>query len=85
MEPSKTTAMRMLCGLLVPTSRVGKVAGFDIMSQSEQVKTHWVYESKFSLYNNLTAKENILFYSGLYGMSKRNWSKPVRHCLQDWD
>ncbi len=68
----KTTAMRMLCGLLVPTSGVGKVAGFDIMSQSEQVKKHIGYMSqKFSLYNNLTAKENILFYGGLYGMSKK--------------
>ena len=65
----KTTAMRMLCGLLLPTSGNGKVAGFDIFSQNEQIKKHIGYMSqKFSLYNDLTAKENIEFYGGLYDL-----------------
>lgn len=65
----KTTAMRMLCGLLLPTSGSGKVAGFDIFSQNEQIKKHIGYMSqKFSLYNDLTAKENIEFYGGLYDL-----------------
>lgn len=65
----KTTAMRMLCGLLLPTSGSGNVAGFDIFSQNEQIKKHIGYMSqKFSLYNDLTAKENIEFYGGLYDL-----------------
>lgn len=63
----KTTAMRMLCGLLKPSSGEGRVAGFDINLQSEEIKKNIGYMSqKFSLYNDLTARENILFYGGLY-------------------
>jgi ABC-2 type transport system ATP-binding protein len=67
----KTTAMRMLCGLSVPTSGIAKVAGFDVYKQSEQIKKHIGYMSqKFSLYQDLTVSENIDFYGGIYGMSR---------------
>jgi len=65
----KTTAIRMLCGLLSPTSGKGMVAGFDIKSQREKVKKHIGYMSqKFSLYDDLSAMENIMFYGGIYGI-----------------
>jgi ABC-2 type transport system ATP-binding protein len=66
----KTTAMRMLCGLSIPTSGKGTVAGFDIYHQTEDIKKHIGYMSqKFSLYEDLTIRENIRFYAGIYGMS----------------
>lgn len=66
----KTTAMRMLCGLSVPTSGKATVAGFDVFSQTEKIKKNIGYMSqKFSLYNDLTVKENIRFYAGIYGMT----------------
>lgn len=65
----KTTAMRMLCGLSKPTSGKGFVAGFDINSQSEQVKKNIGYMSqKFSLYDDLKVWENIRLYAGIYGI-----------------
>ncbi len=65
----KTTAMRMLCGLSIPTSGHGMVAGFDITTQSEEVKRHIGYMSqKFSLYGDLTVKENLRLFSSIYGM-----------------
>jgi ABC-2 type transport system ATP-binding protein len=64
----KTTAMRMLCGLSIPTAGTGTVAGFDIYKQTEKIKRHIGYMSqKFSLYEDLTVKENIRFYGGIYG------------------
>ena len=66
----KTTAMRMLCGLSIPTSGQATVAGFDVYKQTEQIKKNIGYMSqKFSLYEDLTVKENIRFYAGIYGMS----------------
>ncbi len=68
----KTTAMRMLCGLSKPTSGVGKVAGYDIRTQSEMVKKNIGYMSqKFSLYDDLKVWENIELYAGIYGMNDR--------------
>jgi ABC-2 type transport system ATP-binding protein len=65
----KTTAMRMLCGLSFPTSGKGLVAGFDIRTQSEQVKRNIGYMSqKFALYEDLTVAENIRLYAGIYGV-----------------
>jgi len=65
----KTTAMRMLCGLLMPTSGEATVAGFDVYKQTEQIKNNIGYMSqKFSLYEDLTITENIRFYAGIYGL-----------------
>ncbi len=65
----KSTAMRMLCGLLEPTAGSGKVAGFDIYTEREKIKRRIGYMSqKFSLYQDLTARQNIRFYAGIYGM-----------------
>src|SRR5215217_6009574 len=66
----KTTAMRMLCGLSLPTAGEAAIAGFDIYRQTEQIKRSIGYMSqRFSLYEDLTIKENIRFYAGIYGMS----------------
>jgi ABC-2 type transport system ATP-binding protein len=65
----KTTTIRMLCGLLPQTSGLGRVLGFDIASQSEQIKSRIGYMSqKFSLYDDLTVAENLRFYSDVYGV-----------------
>lgn len=65
----KTTAMRMLTGLLVPTEGEATVAGFDVYSQAEQIKKRIGYMSqKFSLYEDLTVRENIRLYGGIYGL-----------------
>lgn len=77
----KTTAMRMLCGLSLPSSGKATVAGFDVYNQNEQIKKNIGYMSqKFSLYEDLTVKENIWFYAGIYGMKRsliRDQSKVV--------
>lgn len=66
----KTTAMRMLCGLSIPTSGEAAVAGYDVYKQTEKIKKNIGYMSqKFSLYEDLTIKENIQFYAGIYGKS----------------
>ncbi|MCD4698089.1 MAG: ABC transporter ATP-binding protein [Bacteroidales bacterium] len=68
----KTTAIRILCGLSSPTSGKVKVAGFDVYKQTELIKRNIGYMSqKFSLYENLTLKENIRFYAGIYGISTK--------------
>ena len=66
----KTTAMRMLCGLSLPSEGNATVAGFDVYTQNEQIKKNIGYMSqRFSLYEDLTIKENIRFYAGIYGKS----------------
>ena len=66
----KTTAMRMLTGLSKPTSGEGRVAGYDITHEAEQVKKHIGYMSqRFSLYEDLRVWENLRLYGGIYGMS----------------
>jgi ABC-2 type transport system ATP-binding protein len=77
----KTTTIRMLCGLLVPTSGSGTVAGYDIATQAEQIKTQIGYMSqRFSLYSDLTVDENLRFWGGTYGLwgdrldSRREWA-----------
>ncbi len=68
----KTTAMHILTGLNQPTSGHGKVAGFDISTQYEQIKRNIGYMcQKFSLYNDLTVKENLQLFGGIYGMSDK--------------
>ena len=65
----KTTAMHMLTGLNQPTSGTGRVAGFDIRTEHEQIKKHIGYMSqRFSLYEDLTVAENIWLFGGIYGM-----------------
>src|SRR6476659_8264989 len=64
----KTTAMRMLCGLSLPTSSEATVAGFDVYKENEKIKKSIGYMSqKFSLYEDMTVSENIRFYAGIYG------------------
>lgn len=68
----KTTAMRMLCGLSYPTSGDATVAGFNVYKEQEKIKKNIGYMSqKFSLYENLTPKENIRFFGGVYGLSNK--------------
>lgn len=67
----KTTAMKMLTGLLLPTSGMATVAGFNVFTESEQVKRRIGYMSqRFSLYEDMTVKENVRFYGGIYGLSR---------------
>ncbi|MCF6352587.1 MAG: ABC transporter ATP-binding protein [Cyclobacteriaceae bacterium] len=68
----KTTAIKMLCGLLTPTSGKATVAGFDVFKQSESIKNTIGYMSqKFSLYSDLTVWENITLYAGIYGLTNK--------------
>ena len=76
----KSTTIRMLCGLLLPSGGSGTVAGFDIMRESERIKSHIGYMSqKFSLYDDLRVEENIDFYAGIYGVPKAR-----RAARKDW-
>lgn len=79
----KTTAMRMLCGLSAPTSGTGRVAGFDIYKETEQIKRHIGYMSqKFSLYGDLKVWENIRLYGGIYGLSAKQLKAKTDELLQ---
>jgi ABC-2 type transport system ATP-binding protein len=66
----KTTAIKMLIGLLAPTSGQARVAGFDVLRQPEEVRRRIGYMSqRFSLYDDLTVRENITLYGGIYGLT----------------
>ncbi|MCD6374902.1 MAG: ABC transporter ATP-binding protein [Caldisericaceae bacterium] len=68
----KTTTIRMLCGLLLPTSGQATVGGFDVYSQPDLIKQNIGYMSqRFSLYEDLTVRENIEFYGGIYGLKRK--------------
>jgi ABC-2 type transport system ATP-binding protein len=67
----KTTAMKMLIGISSPTSGKATVAGFDVSSEAEKIKKNIGYMSqKFALYDDLTVKQNITFFGGIYGLSR---------------
>jgi len=72
----KSTTIRMLCGILSPTSGGGKVAGYDIVAEAEEVRHAIGYMSqKFSLYEDLTPMENLRFYLGVYSVPESQWTE----------
>ena len=80
----KTTAMRMLCGLSVPTAGEGRVAGFDIATEAEEVKKHIGYMSqRFSLYEDLKVWENLRLFGGIYGMKDKEIARKTDEMLTD--
>ncbi len=80
----KTTAIKILCGLSTPTGGTLTVAGFDVYTQSEMIKQNIGYMSqKFSLYEDLTVKENIRFYAGIYGLSSKEINERSNQLLND--
>jgi ABC-2 type transport system ATP-binding protein len=79
----KSTTIRMLCGLLLPTSGKGKVAGFDIMTEPEKIKRAIGYMSqKFSLYDDLKVVENLHFFGGIYGLSGSSQKRRENEVLE---
>lgn len=79
----KSTTIRMLCGILTPTSGRGSVMGFDILTQSEQIKERVGYMSqKFSLYEDLTVEENIEFYADIYGVPRERLEQRKRWIVE---
>ncbi len=79
----KSTTIRMLAGLLSPTSGTGQVLGFDILTNSEQIKQRIGYMSqKFSLYSDLTVYENLDFYSGLYALEGLQKQERIKEVLE---
>jgi len=80
----KTTAIRMLTGLSKPTEGEGTVVGLNIRREYEKIKKRIGYMSqKFSLYNDLTVKENIRFYGGIYGLNRRRIRQKTDEILQE--
>lgn len=78
----KSTTIRMLCGILSPTSGHGQVAGHDIFLESEEIKRSIGYMSqKFSLYEDLSPYENIRFYLGIYSVPQREWKERIEWIL----
>jgi ABC-2 type transport system ATP-binding protein len=82
----KTTAIRMLCGLLLPTSGNGTVNGFDIYRENEKIKRTIGYMSqKFSLYADLTGRENLEFYGAVYRIPHHQLQNRMREVIDDLD
>ena len=78
----KSTTIRMLCGIISPTSGSGHVAGLDIMAQSEGIKQLIGYMSqKFSLYLDMTPFENVRFYLGIYNVPQERWQERLEWVL----
>jgi ABC-2 type transport system ATP-binding protein len=76
----KSTTIRMLCGIIAPSSGSGHVAGYDLFTQPEKIKQTIGYMSqKFSLYLDMTPFENIRFYLGIYNVALRSWAERI-----DW-
>ena len=82
----KTTAIRMLCGLLLPTSGSGMVNGFDIYRENEKIKRSIGYMSqKFSLYGDLTGRENLDFYGSIYRLPEREKKARMAEAIDQLD
>jgi len=80
----KTTAMRILTGLSRPTSGTAKVAGFDVYRHPDNIKRRIGYMSqRFSLYEDLTVRENIRFYGGIYGLSFKDIRRKTAELLEE--
>jgi drug efflux transport system ATP-binding protein len=78
----KTTAMRMFIGLLAPSSGTASVAGYDVYTESEKIKRAIGYMSqRFSLYEDLTVRENIRLYGGIYGLARQDIQARSRQIL----
>ena len=78
----KSTTIRMLCGILAPTSGTGHVAGFDVATQPEEIKSAIGYVSqRFSLYTDLTVMENLSFYGQIYGLDHGNLKDRIEEVL----
>lgn len=80
----KTTAIRMLTGLSMPSSGEANIAGFDVYRQRESIKENIGYMSqKFSLYGDLSIRQNIRFYGGIYGLSRKEIRAKTEHILEE--
>src|SRR5438105_9193374 len=78
----KSTTIRMLCGILDPTGGEGRVVGFDIARDAEQVKQHIGYMTqRFSLYEDLTVAENLRFYAGIYRVARARRAARIAEVL----
>ncbi len=79
----KSTTIRMLCGILEPTSGSGAVLGYDLVREAEKIKSRIGYMSqKFSLYEDLTVYENLAFYAGLYSIPHRERQKRIEEMIE---
>ncbi len=79
----KSTTIRMICGILTPTSGAGTVLDYDIYTETEKIKQHIGYMSqKFSLYEELTVKENLDFYAGIYGLDSVQKKKRIAEVIE---
>jgi len=80
----KTTAMKMLIGISKPTSGSATVAGFDVFTHAEDIKKNIGYMSqKFALYDDLTVKENITFFGGIYGLSRARIKEKSKALIEE--
>ncbi len=80
----KTTAMKMLIGISNPTSGNAMVAGFDVFTHAEDIKKNIGYMSqKFALYDDLTVKENITFFGGIYGLSRARIKEKAKELIDE--
>jgi len=80
----KTTAMKMLIGISAPTSGKAKVAGFDVFTSAEDIKKNIGYMSqKFALYDDLTVRENITFFGGIYGLKRQQIKQKSTKLIKD--
>jgi ABC-2 type transport system ATP-binding protein len=79
----KTTTIRMLCGILTPSSGAASILGFDVSKQTEEVKQRIGYMSqKFSLYNDLSVSENLNFYANLYGIPREKVKSRIAELIE---